>query len=109
MAIEDGIPSRKDGNAFDCEKPKLHSKLEPSSDNQMPPDDKQLMISFETSDVSDTVIIKQPSPPSVLAEVLDLIPTEPTLVSEKHDAVDTPFKDSFLQPESPMELHIVRI
>ncbi|CAO2826994.1 unnamed protein product [Amaranthus hypochondriacus] len=106
MAIEDGVPSRKDGNAFDCEKPKLQSKLEPSSDNQMPPDDEQPMISFETSDVSDTVIIKQPSPPSVLAEVLDLIPTEPTLVSEKHDAVDTPFQDSFLQPESPMELHI---
>ncbi|XP_057517124.1 AMSH-like ubiquitin thioesterase 1 isoform X2 [Amaranthus tricolor] len=106
MTIENGVDATKDDNTLTCGKPKLQPILEPSSDSQKPHDGMQPMITFDTSDVSDTVIIKQPSPPSVLAEVLDLIPTEPILVSEKQDTVDTPLKDNLVKPESPMELHI---
>lgn len=109
MTIENGVAATKDDNTLTCGKSKVQPILEPSSDSQKPQDDMQPMITLDTSYVSDTVIIKQPSPPSVLAEVLDLIPTEPILVSEKQDTVDTPLKDNLVKPESPMELHIVRI
>lgn len=104
MVIEDAVAARKDDNAVDWEKPNLQSTPEPSCDVQKPQDDEQPMISFETSDVPDPVIVKQPNPPAVLAEVLDLIPAEPPLVAEKHE--DSPLEDSLLQPESPMELHV---
>lgn len=106
MAIEDGVAAIKDDSTLIGEKPRLQPALEPSNDSQKPQVDDQPMISFETSDVPDTVIVKQPSPPPVLAEVQDLIPAEAPLVAEKHDTMDGLLQDSLLQPESPMELHI---
>ncbi|KAL2934104.1 AMSH-like ubiquitin thioesterase 1 [Bienertia sinuspersici] len=106
MAIEDGVAARKDDTNLDHEKPSLQPTLELRSENHKPQNDEQPMISFETSDVPETVIVKQPNPPSVLAEVLDLIPAEPPLITENNDSINTPFQDTLLQPESPMELHI---
>ncbi|XP_021727742.1 AMSH-like ubiquitin thioesterase 1 [Chenopodium quinoa] len=107
MAMEDGVAANKDESTVDCEKPILQPTIEPSSDSsQKPQDDEKPMISFEEPDVPETVIVKQPSPPPVLAEVQDLIPSEPPLKTEKLDTMDSSLQDSLLQSESPMELHI---
>uniref|UniRef100_A0A803MIE5 AMSH-like ubiquitin thioesterase 1 n=1 Tax=Chenopodium quinoa TaxID=63459 RepID=A0A803MIE5_CHEQI len=107
MAIEDGVAANKDDSTVDCEKPIFQPTVEPSSDSsQQPQDDEKPMISFEEPDVPETVIVKQPSPPPVLSEVQDLIPSEPPLKTEKLDTMDSSLQDSLLQPESPMELHI---
>ena len=110
MAIEDGVAANKDESTVDCEKPILQPTIEPSSDSsQKPKDDEKPMISFEEHDVPEPVFVKQPSPPPVLAEVQDLIPSEPPLKTEKLDTMDSSLQDSLLQSESPMELHIVRM
>lgn len=106
MAVEDGVAGRKDLSTLDCEKPSVQPTLEPRSDIQKPQDDEKPMISFEMSDAPDTIIVKQPSPPAMLAEVQDLIPVGQPLVTEKHDKLDSHLQNSLLQPESPMELHI---
>ncbi|KNA16781.1 hypothetical protein SOVF_086080 [Spinacia oleracea] len=106
MAIEDGAAAIKGASTLNCEKPSLQPTPEPAIDSQKPQDDEKPMILFETSDVPDTVIVKQPSPPAILAEVQDLISAEPPLTTEIHDTMDSSLQDSLLQPESPMELHI---
>lgn len=106
VSVEGGTAVRKEDSTLDCDKPSLERILECNDDSQKPQPKEQPMISFETSDVPDTVIIKQPTPPAALAEVQDLIPAEHALGIEKQDVTDGCSPDGFLRPESPMELHI---
>ncbi|CAI0380837.1 unnamed protein product [Linum tenue] len=63
------------------------------------------MISFDTQDVPiHTDIVRQPSPPAVLAEVQDLIPVTSPQVMEPDCKMDISAPD--LRSESPLELHI---
>lgn len=86
------------------------------------------LISFETTESpAQSDIIRQPSPPPVLAEVQDLIPAVsqpspnalaevqdliPALssqVSEAERGMETSLQDNLVHAESPLQLHIVRL
>lgn len=66
------------------------------------------LISFENVEMPAPIeIVRQPSPPPVLAEVQDLIPAVSPQVSEVECARDTSLSDGFVHPEPSMQLHIV--
>ncbi|ESQ30644.1 hypothetical protein EUTSA_v10011406mg [Eutrema salsugineum] len=65
------------------------------------------MISFEEPErVNDNNIIRQPSPPPVLAEVQDLVPALCPETRETECKLENPLPDESLRSESPLELHI---
>ncbi|KGN64127.1 AMSH-like ubiquitin thioesterase 1 [Cucumis sativus] len=65
------------------------------------------LISFENVEMPAPIeIVRQPSPPPVLAEVQDLIPAVSPQVSEVECARDTSLSDGFVHPEPSMQLHI---
>lgn len=67
------------------------------------------LISFETTEAPAHVeIIRQPSPPPVLAEVQDLIPVVSPQVSEVECGLNTLVTDELVRGETPLQLHIVR-
>ncbi|KAM1081324.1 hypothetical protein ACFX19_016046 [Malus domestica] len=64
------------------------------------------LISFESTETpDDTKLVRQPSPPPVLAEVQDLIPAISSQASEVECGLETLSSDE-LRAESPLELHI---
>ncbi|GAA0159863.1 metalloprotease [Lithospermum erythrorhizon] len=64
------------------------------------------LISFDAPEIPlQTVITRQPSPPPVLAEVQDLIPTTSSLVTESECMLENQVPDG-LCSEAPLELHI---
>lgn len=66
------------------------------------------LISFEQVEMPAPIeIVRQPSPPPVLAEVQDLIPAMSPQVPEVECAQDTSSSDGFVHPEASMQLHIV--
>lgn len=66
------------------------------------------MISFEAAETPVcTEIIRQPSPPAVLAEVQDLIPAMSPQVAEVEHKVELSSPDDVVRSESPLQLHIV--
>lgn len=66
------------------------------------------LISFENVEMPSPIeIVRQPSPPPVLAEVQDLIPAISPQVPEAECAQDTSLSDGFVHPEASMQLHIV--
>lgn len=66
------------------------------------------LISFDKVETPAPIeIVRQPSPPPVLAEVQDLIPAMSTQVPEVECARDTSLSDGFVHPEASMQLHIV--
>lgn len=68
------------------------------------------MISFEEPEsVNDNNLIRQPSPPPVLAEVQDLVPAISPEVIEAECKIENPLPDESLRSESPLELHIVSL
>ena len=68
------------------------------------------LISFETTEVAaPTVVIRQPSPPPVLAEVQDLIPALSPQVEKEECKIEAPTTDEIVRAETPLQLHIVRV
>lgn len=51
-------------------------------------------------------VIRQPSPPPVLAEAQDLVPTVSPHVNEAGCKTETLSSDSFVRGEPPLQLHI---
>ncbi|KAL9238948.1 hypothetical protein vseg_013313 [Gypsophila vaccaria] len=104
----DEVMVKKDNIISDYDSPSLESVPVLKNDSQKLQDSELPMISFDASDVCDTVIVKQPSPPAVLTEVQDLVvpAAQSPVITENHDLVDSSLMGSLLQPESPMELHI---
>lgn len=104
---ENGVAVTKDDDFSGSEKTTMKPAPELNDEDiQKPQDTEQPMISFESPDVPDTVIIRQPTPPPVLAEVQDLIPAEPAVAAVKEDSMDSSLSDGLLRAEAPMELHI---
>nr|AAM61146.1 unknown [Arabidopsis thaliana] len=65
------------------------------------------MISFEEPEsVNENNLIRQPSPPPVLAEVQDLVPALCPEVREPECMIENSLPDESLRSESPLELHI---
>lgn len=67
------------------------------------------LISFETTEPPAHIeVIRQPSPPPVLAEVQDLIPAVSPQVSVAESGVEMLSTDEVVRAETPLQLHIVR-
>lgn len=68
------------------------------------------LISFDetTENPPPIKLIRQPSPPPVLAQVQDLIPAVSPQVSEPDFGLDS-LPDEALRAENPLQLHIVRL
>ncbi|KAH7528736.1 AMSH-like ubiquitin thioesterase 1 [Ziziphus jujuba] len=65
------------------------------------------LISFEeTEPPAHTEVIRQPSPPPVLAEVQDLIPAVSPQVSIAESGVEMLSTDEVVRAETPLQLHI---
>ncbi|GAB4839540.1 hypothetical protein Ancab_029066 [Ancistrocladus abbreviatus] len=107
QAVNDIPVITKDLGNSECEKSSLESTPLQIDDTLKPhANEPDSMISFETLEISNEVIVKQPSPPPILAEVKDLIPEMALQATELQDVMDCPLSDDLPPPETPMELHI---
>ena len=108
--MHDGTSIKKHDNNLESEVSKLKPlDLESKDDKKDQVEEPDSLISFETMESPvQTKIIRQPSPPPVLAEIQDLIPsTSPAVVDR--DCGLTSNADGVICAEAPLELHIVRI
>lgn len=108
--MEDGSLSDKDNSISAQHKSDLESLLTQSDNFQEKhADEAPSLISFEATEIPTQIeVIRQPSPPPVLAEVQDLIPAVSPHVIEEGCKTEIPTSDSIVRAESPLELHIVR-
>lgn len=123
--IDNGLAIREDCSNSGQEKSRQESILTSKDDTQKHcAEEPSSLISFETTQ-SQPNIIRQPSPPpvlaevqdsipaashpcspNVLAEIQDLIPAVSSQVSESGCGTEMSPKDNFVQAESPLQLHI---
>lgn len=114
--------SKKDNSIAEHYKSDLDSLLTQSEDCQPQPQTQpqpqpQLqhdqeppsLISFETTETTPKieVVIRQPSPPPVLAEVQDLVSAMSPCVHEAGCKAEISSTDSCVHAEAPLQLHIV--
>ncbi|XP_027123253.1 AMSH-like ubiquitin thioesterase 1 [Coffea arabica] len=105
--VHDGTSIKKHDNNLESEVSKLKPlDLESKDDKKDQVEEPDSLISFETMESPvQTKIIRQPSPPPVLAEIQDLIPsTSPAVVDR--DCGLTSNADGVICAEAPLELHI---
>ncbi|XP_024963609.1 AMSH-like ubiquitin thioesterase 1 isoform X1 [Cynara cardunculus var. scolymus] len=101
--VEDGVLIEKISSNLEQEKSTLESITLPNNNNQPCVDEPDSLISFEEKlETPKLDIIRQPSPPPVLAEVQDLLPTTSPLVKDTGPGSGNP-TDGVV---SPLELHI---
>ena len=107
----DSKPMITNGSNNEPERPVVESTSTPSENIQKNyTEELSSMISFEESEsVNDNHIIRQPSPPPVLAEVQDLAAGSCHEAIEAECKMDNPLPDESLRSESPLELHIVSL
>ncbi|KAI3780254.1 hypothetical protein L2E82_10226 [Cichorium intybus] len=106
--LENGASVEKTSNKLEHEKPSLESNILPKTNNQPNINELDSLISFEEkieTPVQLDNIIRQPSPPPVLAEVQDLVPTTSPLVNDTGTG-SVNSTDGVVCSESPLELHI---
>lgn len=106
---ENGFTMKLDTSRAEIEGPSLESVLTVNDDSQVQRAEAlSSMISFETTEAPvQTDLIRQPSPPAVLAEVQDLIPSLSSQVTETENKLEICSPDD-VRSESPLQLHIVR-
>lgn len=109
--MEDASSSNKDNSIEELHKLDLNSIPTDSEDSQpQRAQESPSLISFEETDTSAQVeLIRQPSPPPVLAEVHDLVPAVSPHVNEAGCKTEIPSSDSCVRAESPLQLHIVSL
>ncbi|CAN6714329.1 unnamed protein product [Malus baccata var. baccata] len=99
----------KDASDLEPERSSLEPILTQTTDGGQKDFTEELcsLISFESTETpGHTKLIRQPSPPPVLAEVQDLIPAVSPQVSEVECGLETLSSDELLRAESPLQLHI---
>ncbi|KAK6154020.1 hypothetical protein DH2020_013659 [Rehmannia glutinosa] len=105
QSIKDGTMNREDDGISEQERSSLESVVQPKNDSH-PIQESDSLISFETVESSSqTEIIRQPSPPPVLADVQDLIPTT-TPATQAECRIETASNDASVCSEDPLQLHI---
>lgn len=108
-SLEDESLNKKDNSTAELDKSDLDSILTQSEDNQPqhaqePPS----LISFEATEAPAQIeVIRQPSPPPILAEVQDLVPAVSPHINEAGCKTEIPSSDSCVHAETPLQLHIV--
>ncbi|PWA61750.1 JAB1/Mov34/MPN/PAD-1 [Artemisia annua] len=107
LLLENGVSVEKVTNDLGHEKSSLESVVLPNNNNQPHVDEPDSLISFEDKLESPVQvdIIRQPSPPPVLAEVQDLVPTTSPLVNDTGPG-SVNSTNGVVCAESPLELHI---
>ena len=113
--MEDESLKKKDNSIAEHHKSELASILTQSEDCQLQPhpqpepdQEPPSLISFETTETSAQIeVIRQPSPPPVLAEVQDLVPAVSPCVNEAGCKTEIPSLDNSVHAEDPLQLHIV--
>lgn len=104
----DSKPMITNGSNNEPERPVVESTSENIQKNYT--EELSSMISFEESEsVNYNHIIRQPSPPPVLAEVQDLAAGSCHEAIQAECKMDNPLPDESLRSESPLELHIVSL
>ncbi|PIM98039.1 SMAD6 interacting protein AMSH, contains JAB/MPN/Mov34 domain [Handroanthus impetiginosus] len=96
---------RDDDCSSEVERSSLEPAVQPKNDNQLiqEPD---ALISFEpVESSSETEIIRQPSPPPVLADVQDLIPTSAP-ATQTECRLENASSDALVCSEDPLQLHV---
>ncbi|RYR67803.1 hypothetical protein Ahy_A03g014238 isoform B [Arachis hypogaea] len=107
--LEDGSQKKKDNSAVEHNNLDMNSSLTQTEDCQAQhADEPPSLISFEevTEITPQIEVIRQPSPPPVLAEVQDLVPPVSHQVNDVECKIETTSSDNFLCGESPLQLHI---
>lgn len=98
---------KEEDGCSEQEKSSLESVVLPKTDNHQIQESNSL-ISFEDEIASESeVIIRQPSPPPVLADVQDLIPAA-SPATQTESGLENASNDALVCSEDPMQLHIVR-
>lgn len=109
--VEQERTSNKDGSCLEHERLPLESTPTQTNDDNHTSqiEESCSLISFEETETPARLeVIRQPSPPPVLAEVQDLIPAVSSQMSEAECGVDVLSADESIRAESPLQLHIVR-
>ncbi|KAK7398907.1 hypothetical protein VNO78_10081 [Psophocarpus tetragonolobus] len=106
--LEDGSLDKKDNSISEQHRSDLESILTQSDDCLAKhADEAPSLISFEATDIPAQIeVIRQPSPPPVLAEVQDLVPVVSPHVNEEGCKAEIPMSDGIVRAESPLQLHI---
>ncbi|KAJ1437913.1 USP8 dimerization domain [Sesbania bispinosa] len=106
--LEDGSLNKKDNSISERNRSDLESIITQSEDCQAQrADEAPSLISFEATEIPAQIeVIRQPSPPPVLAEVRDLVPAVSLHVDEAGCKTETPSSDTFVRAESPLQVHI---
>ncbi|KAF9671374.1 hypothetical protein SADUNF_Sadunf12G0040700 [Salix dunnii] len=106
-SVKDEIPVELEHSRSEAERSSLESVLAVHGEKQMLHDEEPSLISFETKEIPvPPDVIRQPSPPPVLAEVQDLIPAMAPQVSEAEHKMDASMPDDLVCSKSPLQLHI---
>ncbi|KAL3640762.1 hypothetical protein CASFOL_015730 [Castilleja foliolosa] len=102
QATKDGPMDREDDDISE-ERSVLESAVQPKNDSH-PIQESDSLISFETDESSPQIeIIRQPSPPPVLADVQDLVPASTT---QTESGVENSSSDASVCSEDPLQLHV---
>ncbi|KAK4794593.1 hypothetical protein SAY86_012587 [Trapa natans] len=105
--VEDKPAIREDSSNSEKEAPSLNLVPIVEDANKVPQAEEPSMISFDAIESNVQVdIIRQPSPPPVLAEVQDLIQPALEQLSDQKDGMDNPTSESYVCSETPLQLHI---
>lgn len=102
MSVKDGTVIREDNES--SEQKKLSLEVQPKIDNYQIQDSDSL-IDFEDESSSQIELIRQPSPPPVLADVQDLIQPSAT---QTECGIGNASSDALVCSKDPLQLHIVR-
>ncbi|KAL9330216.1 hypothetical protein ACSQ67_005219 [Phaseolus vulgaris] len=104
--LEDGSLSDKDNSISEQHRSDLESFVTQSDNSrEKHVDEAPSLISFEATEIPTQIeVIRQPSPPPVLAEVQDLIPAVSPHVIE--EGCKTEIQTTDVRAESPLQLHI---
>ncbi|KAK4804165.1 hypothetical protein SAY86_003982 [Trapa natans] len=105
--VEDKPAVREDSSNSKKEAPGLNSVPIVEDANNVPQSVEPSMISFDAIESNVQVdIIRQPSPPPILAEVQDIIPPALGQLADSKDGMNCPTSESYVCSENPLQLHI---
>ncbi|KAL6010857.1 hypothetical protein ACLOJK_001299 [Asimina triloba] len=107
LAEDESIPA-KDGVNLEPERSRLESVLSLDDGRwSVAADEPRPVTTSDTVVASNQIdIIRQPSPPSVLADVQDLVPANSSQVIDLRSEPAKSLQDEFIHSESPLQLHI---
>lgn len=110
QATENGVLSEKASSDSENTRLDIEAILPLNDDKKINRDEEPAsLISFESVEIPlQTDIIRQPSPPPVLADVRDLIPPSHPVTEADH-GMENSLPGGLVSSESPLQLHIVRI